>query len=267
MLFGKSNIMTHRYFGDSSERVGLGQLWKNKSVDFQDLQWPWYAVVFIIQGKGTYIDHHGLEHPLRAGMYFQRIPQLIHSTFIDTSEDWQEVFFDFGVKTYEMMLACQMINDKALVGHCELSKSLCERHYKLTEQLQQYPSEKVPHLLPKVISLFQDCFAQSAKETDWVIQDACHYLQMNFRVSDKIQTFCREQGVGYESLRKKFKEQMNCTPRQYQNMFRMERAVELLTQSELNIEQIANKLQYCNAFEFSKQFKKFQGISPSRYCK
>ena len=60
---------------------------------------------------------------------------------------------------------------------------------------------------------------------------------------------------------------MNCTPRQYQNMLRMERAVELLTQSELNIEQIANKLQYCNAFEFSKQFKKFQGISPSRYCK
>ena len=60
---------------------------------------------------------------------------------------------------------------------------------------------------------------------------------------------------------------MNCTPRQYQNMFRMEKAVELLTQSELNIEQIADELKYCNAFEFSKQFKKFQGIRPSSYRK
>ena len=60
---------------------------------------------------------------------------------------------------------------------------------------------------------------------------------------------------------------MNISPSQYQNMFRMEKAVELLNQTQLNIEQIADELKYCNAFEFSKQFKKFQGISPSQYRK
>lgn len=265
MFFGKTNFMTHRYFSDGSERVGMGQLSKYDHVDFEDLKWPWYAVVFIIKGKGFYLDHKGQKHTLEAGMYFQRIPQLIHSTYIDTSEDWQEIFFDFGVKTYEMMLACQIIQDKNLIGFCELSKNLVEQHFQLTQKLQSCESTQTASLLPEIISLLQDCFAQSAKERNSIVHKASYYLRQNYLVTDKIQSFCRDEAVGYESLRKKFKEEMNCTPRQYQQRFRMEKAVELLNQTNLSIEEISDELKYCNAFEFSKQFKKSQGISPSQY--
>jgi AraC family transcriptional regulator, arabinose operon regulatory protein len=264
MFFGKNNKLTHRYFSDQSERVGLGYLSKNERIDFQNLRWPWYATVFILKGKGRYVDHNGKEHLLSAGMYFQRIPQLLHSTYIDTSEEWQELFFDFGVKTYEMMVACQMINPNKFVGYCKLSKGLQERHFQLTQKLQDCENQSLPRILPEVISLLQDCFAQTAKEGDSIVQEASHYLRKNFLVSDKIQFFCQERAIGYESLRKKFKEEMNCTPRQYQNLFRMEKAVKLLTQTQLSIEQVSDQLKYCNAFEFSKQFKKFQGISPSQ---
>ena len=267
MFFGKNNMLTHRYFSDQSERVGLGQLSKSERLDFQNLRWPWYAVVFIVKGKGTYVDHNGHDYPLGQGMYFQRLPHLKHSTFIDTSEEWQEVFFDFGVKTYEMMLACQMIKENKLVGFCEISKSLLEKHRQMIDKLRECESHQVPRLLPEIIALLQDFFAQSIQESPSVVQEACDYLRNNFHVSDKIQDFCQQRAVGYESLRKKFKEEMNCTPRQYQNLFRMEKAVALLTQTSHSIEEISDQLKYCNAFEFSKQFKKFQGITPSQYRK
>ncbi len=46
---------------------------------------------------------------------------------------------------------------------------------------------------------------------------------------------------------------------------RIERAKELLSDSSLNITEIADRLNYENAFYFSKQFKKVEGESPSQY--
>jgi len=62
-----------------------------------------------------------------------------------------------------------------------------------------------------------------------------------------------------------FKEQTGCSPRDYLYLLRIHRACQLLRSSTLNVKEIATRLGYQDQFHFSRQFKAFQGASPSEY--
>ena len=55
------------------------------------------------------------------------------------------------------------------------------------------------------------------------------------------------------------------SPIKYIIMLRMRRAVELLEKRTFSISQIAYALGYKNQFYFSKEFKRFFGVQPSKY--
>jgi len=62
-----------------------------------------------------------------------------------------------------------------------------------------------------------------------------------------------------------FGEQTGCSPRDYLHLLRMHRACQLLRDTPLPIKDIAPRLGYQDPFHFSRQFKAFQGVSPSEY--
>ena len=62
-----------------------------------------------------------------------------------------------------------------------------------------------------------------------------------------------------------FKQQTGCSPRDYLHLLRIHRACQLLRSSTLNVKEIAARLGYQDQFHFSRQFKAFQGVSPSEY--
>ena len=63
----------------------------------------------------------------------------------------------------------------------------------------------------------------------------------------------------------RFREQTGCAPRDYLHLLRIHRACQLLRSSALNVKEIAARLGYQDPFHFSRQFKAFQGVSPSEY--
>jgi AraC family transcriptional regulator, arabinose operon regulatory protein len=62
-----------------------------------------------------------------------------------------------------------------------------------------------------------------------------------------------------------FKQQTGCSPRDYLHLLRIHRACQMLRSSTLNVKEIATRLGYQDQFHFSRQFKAFQGVSPSEY--
>jgi AraC-like DNA-binding protein len=62
-----------------------------------------------------------------------------------------------------------------------------------------------------------------------------------------------------------FKQQTGCSPRDYLHLLRIHRACQLLRGSTLNVKEIAARLGYQDQFHFSRQFKAFQGLSPTEY--
>lgn len=62
-----------------------------------------------------------------------------------------------------------------------------------------------------------------------------------------------------------FKEQTGCSPRDYLHLLRIHRACQLLHGTVLPVKDIAARLGYQDQFHFSRQFKAFQGVSPTDY--
>jgi AraC-like DNA-binding protein len=62
-----------------------------------------------------------------------------------------------------------------------------------------------------------------------------------------------------------FKAQTGCSPREYLHLLRIHRACRLLQDTNLSVKEIASRLGYQDQFHFSRQFKAFQGLSPSEY--
>ena len=58
---------------------------------------------------------------------------------------------------------------------------------------------------------------------------------------------------------------MGVSPMKYIIYLRMQKAVELLKRKTFSISQIAYALGYKNQFYFSKEFKKYFGLPPSKY--
>lgn len=62
-----------------------------------------------------------------------------------------------------------------------------------------------------------------------------------------------------------FKTQTGQTLNQYLTQYRMEKAMQLLSDSRYQIADISSKVGYSNGNYFSKSFRKFTGLSPSKY--
>ena len=66
-------------------------------------------------------------------------------------------------------------------------------------------------------------------------------------------------------LRQKFKEEYGISPVEYLTEKRMEKAVALLETNYFSIKEVAKRCGFENEKYFSCVFKKFHGISPSKY--
>ncbi len=62
-----------------------------------------------------------------------------------------------------------------------------------------------------------------------------------------------------------FKEQTGCSPRDYLHLLRIHRACQMLHSTMLPVKDIAARLGYQDQFHFSRQFKAFQGVSPTEF--
>jgi AraC-like DNA-binding protein len=64
-----------------------------------------------------------------------------------------------------------------------------------------------------------------------------------------------------------FKEQMGVPPIQYILRVKMEKAQELLVQTEESVSEVARQVGFQDYSHFSKQFKKLVGLAPTEYRK
>ena len=57
------------------------------------------------------------------------------------------------------------------------------------------------------------------------------------------------------------------SPITYKEYVRIDKAKSLLASELFNITEVAEKLGYCDIYYFSKEFKKYAGVSPLKYRK
>lgn len=102
---------------------------------------------------------------------------------------------------------------------------------------------------------------------DESIQPAIMYIENNFEKPLTVQGICKHSSLSKSVLYRRFKSCFDCTVSQYINSKRIEKSIELLTKTNLSIDEISQKVGFLSGSYFSKAFKKEKGISPINYRK
>lgn len=93
------------------------------------------------------------------------------------------------------------------------------------------------------------------------------YIEANLHHYFTLDTLARHAGISKSYLCKGFKQYYGNPPLDYAIKLRLQEAVELLHNADMNISEIALRCGYDDVFYFSKLFKKHLGSSPASYRK
>ncbi len=125
-------------------------------------------------------------------------------------------------------------------------------------------SHALAHLLAVLIEKHQESFVPD-RSTTQKIGEAIIYMSEHLDEPVSITALARLASLSPTYFTGLFKKQTGCAPRDYLHLLRIHRACQLLNSSGLTIKQIASRVGYQDPFHFSRQFKAFQGVSPSQY--
>jgi len=95
------------------------------------------------------------------------------------------------------------------------------------------------------------------------------YLTENFMYDEECRIACILNQLGWSNwtLRRIAKKTFGCSVRAYITRLRMNKAVDLLENTDLFIQEIAIRVGYSSPIVFIKAFRKNRGISPHAYRK
>lgn len=100
---------------------------------------------------------------------------------------------------------------------------------------------------------------------DTYFESATQYINDNISKDISIKEICNALNVSKNVLYKVFHKNLDCTIGEYINSVKIKKAKELLLNSNLDIQQISEKVGISNYTYFCKLFKKHTGTTPKKY--
>lgn len=91
------------------------------------------------------------------------------------------------------------------------------------------------------------------------------YINENIGKKITVEELANFSGMSKSNFIRNFKKEFNLTPLKFVKKLRMERAKEIIRETEKNISVIAYEIGYQSASQFTEDFRKFSGVTPTVY--
>ncbi|WP_029192429.1 helix-turn-helix domain-containing protein [Paenibacillus harenae] len=184
---------------------------------------------------------------------------------------WFEAFSENNVRPEiirQLIVQCLM---RAATAAAEIGVDSADifPEHGMVELLSQYEQlEQLEHFTMEALGRYVESIQakRGSREKNDVIDKVLRYLDQHYRRSDlSLNLLASEFHISVSHLSKLFKEQEECNFIDYLMDIRMNKAKELLTESEAMIKDIAEQVGYTNVNSFVRIFKKITGLTPTEY--
>lgn len=233
---------------------------------------PNYIIHYILEGKGIY--HVGEQkYELNAGEGFLIVPEKVTFYQADKEAPWSYLWIGFageGAAEYlsKIGMGCDIPvfrSDKSEEFKRIVDEMLECRPATISNQLRResllYEFFRV---IAEDIELRTD---QERTDENHYVGEAVEFIQNNYFNPIKVSDIADYVNINRSYLYLLFRETLGMSPQEYLTNYRVSRARELLTMTELPIESVAFSCGYRDALVFSKAYKAKMGAAPLQYRK
>lgn len=230
-----------------------------------------FQLIYVVKGKGFFESTSCKRCEISAGTAILLFPGEWHNYSTTYEEDWSEYWVGFNGMNAQSMMEAQFFDKKDplfSLGINEEFVDLYERiiRYAEDEQLgyQQIISSVVRHLLGLLYYRTQNnhhcngAVAEKINEARLLMRECLHSPLSAVEVAERL-------NLSYSWFRKAFKKYTGISPSQFQMHLRLQRAKELLMDTDKTISEIAYELSFDTAGQFSTFFRQKQGSTPKYF--
>ena len=230
-----------------------------------------YYIVFITKGEGVLQSAKTKAFDIKAGTCFLLYPGVWHRYKPHPLSGWEEYWVGFnGEYPDELMNKGIFQADNPFID-TGLNEELLQLFHTLitTVELAKIGYRQIVTGITlqmlgllKAVSKFQD---QSGSKNEKLVSKAKFLLQESIETPVSLEEIAKELPMGYSNFRRIFKEITGLSPNQYHLELRLDKAKNLLADTNLTINEIAYQTGFETIFYFSRMFKKKNSIAPKEY--
>ena len=227
---------------------------------------PHYAIIYVLEGEGEYRLDDGAPWAVGPGCVYHEFPGRLRD--VRVAGHYTECYLCLGPSLFAYLHAMGIIDPARPVLDAGLDLALARELVRYLDALPGLREAALPRHLARGLELVTRLIARGGERTDptaAIIDQACGLLALRLDERVPLADLLAPIPLGYERLRKRFRERMGLSPGEYRIRRRIERARELLTTHREPLTGIAEALGYDTPFAFSRQFKQVVGMSPSAY--
>lgn len=226
-----------------------------------------FLLHLVLKGKGEY-HVNGQTYPLEVNQGFLIFPGESTYYVADVNDPWEYCWICFDGSEVKSILENCNLSKRQVTFSDQTNGQFSKNILKLMDIFEESPSNKYALLGQLYI-----CFSCLAKinDTAKICSDklyydkAITYIYNNFSYDIKISDIAKFIGIDRTYLYKIFIQQNKISPQQFLINVRLNNAGDLLTNSTLNITEIAYSCGFKDSSSFYKHFKKHFSTTPVKY--
>lgn len=230
-----------------------------------------YGLVYLLDGECYYADANGVQRDLRVGDVVLILPDLAHAYGPKSGGGWTHLYIVFSGFQFDLWRRRSLLDPERPVWRAEPVDFWARRLEETVRPDEGHgPAPSLRALgrfldvLAALVSL-RDADERDATRGAWLEESQRLLATADERGWPAPQLVAQRVGLSYENFRKQFAARTGMSPGQFQKRKRIERAQSAIYHGNRTLKQLAEELEFCDVFHFSKAFKQIAGMSPSDF--
>jgi AraC-like DNA-binding protein len=233
--------------------------------------WDTYAVVYVLDGQARFHDETGLSMPMRAGDLLLMFPGHGYHYDIDPQRSWSEFALHFQGPIFDLWRRQKIIDPAHPIYRLKPIDKWLQR---FEELVRPRSTRRAGYVLKQVCqwqAILADALTAGRGQMHerprdiWLGQATALLDKQPIAEQVDWEAIAEQVGLSYSRFRRKFTQAAGTSPAKYVMARRLESACKMLEDRKLGLKEIARTCGFCDAFQFSKQFKKGLRLSPTEY--
>jgi AraC family transcriptional regulator of arabinose operon len=228
-------------------------------------------LIYCLKGRGEF-ELGGVKVEVTAGHAFVIPPGTPHGYRADEVEPWSIFWIHFkGTQLPALMKSLEVTRDSPLVyvPDVNLMREAFEEvyvclNYHFSDGGLLAMSGELMRLFA-LLKLHQGHFHPQRQSLEQRIIDSMDFMVRHIDMPLTLAELSTRAGLSVTYYSKLFKGRNSVSPMSWFIARKVSKACELLTETDLSVQEIAMKLGYADPYYFSRIFKKIQGVAPANY--